>query len=124
MAAQRDQQHIAMTPERWKKLEALFQEAVELQREARVALLAQACGSDELLREQAGGLIAAHEREGSFMDSPIFAEAAALATHDHHESPVGQCIGPYQVISRLGQGGMEEHVLGLRTLPGSGVGSH
>src|SRR6266545_4627937 len=97
-----------MTPERWKKLDALFHEALELEGEARAAFLAQACGDDEQLRGQAESLIAAHEREGSFMDSPILVEAAELATSDRHESPLGHSIGPYQVISQLGCGGMGE----------------
>ena len=96
-----------MTPERWKKLDALFHAALELEGEARAAHLAKVCGDDEQLRAEAERLIAAHERESSFIDSPIFAEAAAL-TDDGDESPVGRRIGPYQVISQLGRGGMGE----------------
>src|SRR5262245_22216009 len=95
-----------MTPERWKKLDALFHEALDLQGEARAAHLAKVCGDDEQLREEAEGLIAAHEREGSFIDSPIFAETEGLTDDACNESPVGRRIGPYQVVSQLGQGGM------------------
>jgi hypothetical protein len=96
-----------MTPERWKQLDALFHEALELQGEARAAHLAKVCGGDEQLRAEAERLIAAHERESSFIDSPILAEAAAL-TDGANESPVGRSIGPYKVISLLGRGGMGE----------------
>src|SRR5262245_32933137 len=135
-----------MTPERWNKLDALFHEALELQGEARAIHLAKVCGDDEQLREEAERLIAAHEREGSFIDSPIFAEPeglmpagltpagltpagltpagrppagrtpagltpagltpAGLTNDEDNESTVGRRIGPYQVISLLGQGGM------------------
>jgi hypothetical protein len=78
-----------MTPERWKKLDALFHEALELQGEARAAHLAKVCGDDAQLRAEVEKLIAAHERESSFIDSPIFAEAAALSD-DGDESPVGR----------------------------------
>jgi TolB-like protein/predicted Ser/Thr protein kinase len=97
-----------MTPERWKKLEALFHEALELQGEARAAHLAKVCGSDEQLRAEVEPLLAAHERESSFLDSPILEQAAALTADDRHESPVGHCLGPYQVTSQLGRGGMGE----------------
>src|SRR5262245_27454414 len=96
-----------MTPERWKKLDALFHEAVELKGEARAAHLANVCGDDNLLREEAERLIAAHERESSFIDSPIFVEAAGL-TDDGIESPIGRSIGPYKVTSLIGRGGMGE----------------
>ncbi len=97
-----------MTPERWKRLDALFHEALELQGEARAAFLAKACGGDEQLREEAERLIAAHERESSFIDSPVFAETAVLTIGDRTETPVGHTIGPYKVISQLGRGGMGE----------------
>src|SRR5262245_31575147 len=97
-----------MTPERWKKLEALFHEALELPADARAALLAKVCGNDEQLREEAERLVAAHERESSFIDSPIFVEAVEVADDDRHDSLVGNSIGPYQVMSQLGRGGMGE----------------
>src|SRR5262245_30972376 len=120
-----------MTPERWKKLDALFHEALELRGEARAIHLAKVCGDDEQLREEAERLNAAHDREGSFIDSPIFAEPegltpagltpagltpagltpagltpAGLTNDEDNESTVGRRIGPYQVISLLGRGGM------------------
>jgi serine/threonine-protein kinase len=97
-----------MTPERWKKLDALFHESLEFQGEARAAHLARVCGDDEQLRAEAERLVAAHEREGSFIDSPIFVGTAGLTDDDCNESPVGRRIGHYQVISLLGRGGMGE----------------
>src|SRR5262245_22475973 len=95
-----------MTPERWKKLDILFHEALELQAETRAAHLTKVCGDDEQLRVEVERLIAAHEREGSFIDSPIFSEPEEMTDDDPDESPVGRRIGPYQVVSQLGRGGM------------------
>ena len=81
-----------MTPEQWKKLDALFHEALELEKEARAAHLAKVCGDDEQLRAEAERLVAAHEWEGSFIDSPILAETAGLID-DRIETPVGRRIG-------------------------------
>jgi eukaryotic-like serine/threonine-protein kinase len=118
-----------MTPEQWKKLDALFHEALELQGEARAAHLAKVCGDDERLREEAMRLIAAHEREGDFIEAPIFAETTGPTADDLNQSPVGRRIGPYQIISLLGRGGMGEVFLAedtrlerkvaLKILPGS-----
>ncbi|MGH9843697.1 MAG: serine/threonine-protein kinase, partial [Blastocatellia bacterium] len=96
-----------MTPERWKKLDALFHEALELQGEARAAHLAKVCDGDEQLRAEAEKLLAAHERESSFIDSPILAEVAE-PTDDGNESLVGRRIGHYKIVSLLGRGGMGE----------------
>src|SRR5262245_66374453 len=104
-----------MTPEQWKKLDALFHEALELKKEARAAHLAKVCGDDEQLREEAERLLAAHEREGSFIDSPIFAEPTGLTADDLNQSLVGRRIGPYQGISLLGRGGMGEGFLAADT---------
>src|SRR5262245_34863940 len=95
-----------MTPERWKKLDILFHEALELQAETRAAHLSKVCGDDEQLRVEVERLIAAHELEGSFIDSPIFSESEEMTGDDPDESPVGRRIGPYQVVSQLGRGGM------------------
>src|SRR5262245_3093243 len=111
MAAPGDRRRIAMTPERWNKLEALFNEALELQGEARSAHLTKVCGDDRRLRDEAEKLIAAHEMEGSFIDSidsPILAEIAGLTGASRIETPVGRRIGPYQVTSQIARGGMGE----------------
>jgi eukaryotic-like serine/threonine-protein kinase len=97
-----------MTPEQWGKLDALFHEARALQGEARAALLDEACGSDEQLRAQAERLLAAHEQEGSFIDSPILADTAKLTGGEGNESLVGCRVGRYKVVSLLGRGGMGE----------------
>jgi eukaryotic-like serine/threonine-protein kinase len=100
-----------MTPEQWKKLDDLFHQALELHEESRAAFLLRACGDDERLREEAVRLIAAHEREGSFIDSPIFELPVESRDDDRNASPVGCRIGHYQVISLLGRGGMGKVVL-------------
>src|SRR5262245_57275714 len=93
-----------MTPERWNNLDALFHEALELEGEARAIHLARVCGDDKKLLEEVERLLAAHDREGSFIDSPIFAESGEFPDRD--DSPIGGRIGRYEVISLLGQGGM------------------
>ncbi len=95
-----------MTPERWKKLDALFHEALEFQGEARAVHLAKRCGADKQLRQEAERLIAAHELEDSFIDSPIFGEPVGLTNEEGNDSPIGRRIGPYSIVSLLGQGGM------------------
>jgi eukaryotic-like serine/threonine-protein kinase len=70
--------------------------------------LAEACGGDEQLLEEVEKLIAAHERESSFIDSPNFEKTLVPADDNCSESVVGRRIGPYHVVSQLGRGGMGE----------------
>ncbi|MCI0488006.1 MAG: protein kinase [Blastocatellia bacterium] len=109
-----------MKPEYWKKLDALFHEALALLPEARAAFLAEACSGDEHLREEVERLIAAHEREDSFLDTPVLAQMAEFAV-ERRESLVGHRIGPYQVTGFLGQGGMGEVYLAEDTRLGRKV---
>ena len=46
-----------MTPERWQRLQALFNAAVELTPEQQAAFLDQACADDLTLRRQAESLL-------------------------------------------------------------------
>jgi serine/threonine protein kinase len=97
-----------MTPERWKKLDVLFHEALALQGEARAAHLAKACGGDEQLRAEVERLLAAHERESSFLDLPISEQMTEPTDSEHQNSLAGHSLGPYQVRHQLGRGGMGE----------------
>ncbi|MCM3906049.1 MAG: protein kinase [Pyrinomonadaceae bacterium] len=98
-----------MTPEQWKKLDALFQEALGLQGEARAAHLTKVCGGDEELRREVESLLAYEDQAENFIESPAL-ELAAKAMADEHGATVvaGQTINQYKIISPLGAGGMGE----------------
>jgi eukaryotic-like serine/threonine-protein kinase len=97
-----------MKPERWKQVEALFHETLDLPGEARSDHLARNCGGDDQLRQEVSRLIAAHERESSFMDCSVGADVVSVAEDHRPESPVRQYLGRYLVIGQLGRGGMAE----------------
>jgi eukaryotic-like serine/threonine-protein kinase len=76
---------------RWSLLEQVFHRALELDANGRAEYLRTACGSDEELRRRIESLLH-HD------DSPAAVPA----------EPVGPRIGPYEVVRKLGAGGMGE----------------
>ena len=117
-----------MTPERWQQVKEIFQSALERAPGERSAFLANACGGDESLRKEVESLIASHEKDGSFIDSPAYQGAAEMLEGDQ-ELKAGQTIGHYEILSTLGKGGMGEVYLAqdtklsrkiaLKVLPGA-----
>lgn len=94
-----------MNPERYQRLQALLQSALERAPEQRSAFLDEACAGDESLRKQVEDLIASSERAGGFLESPV-AEIAAHFVSDQSRLNPGQSLGQYEVLSQLGSGGM------------------
>ncbi|MFN2513927.1 MAG: protein kinase [Pyrinomonadaceae bacterium] len=96
-----------MTPERWQLVDELFHSVLEREPAERAAFLAEACAGDEVLRREVEKLITAHEEDGSFIDSPAYANPDLLID-DQTVLNVGQRLGHYKVISHIGSGGMGE----------------
>ena len=103
-----------MTPERWQKVKEIFQATLERAPEERSAFLASACGEDEALHSEVESLLASHEKDGSFIDSPAYDAAAGMLASDP-ELTVGQKFGHYEILSTLGKGGMGEVYLARDT---------
>ena len=97
-----------MTPERWQQVKEIFNSAITYRPEERGLFISQACSGDEALRSEVESLIASHERSGSFIDEPAFAQAANLIANDNAELKTGQTVGSYEVLSFISRGGMGE----------------
>lgn len=107
-----------MTPELWEKITDIYHEASDLDARERRDFLERECGADETLRREVESLLAADEAAGDFISAP------AVGTY---ESWSGQFVGHYQIMSRIGSGGMGEvylakdsklnRLVALKTLP-------
>ncbi len=107
-----------MTPEQWEKIEALFNQAVEMPLDERELFLKNSCGADSQLREQVDKLIKADEEAGNFIESTVplshitkLANGSLSYTDD---GLTGKQIGAYKLEREIGRGGMGAVYLATR----------
>ncbi len=97
-----------MDSERWQQIDQLFHSALERHSSERAVFLSQACAGDDSLRSEVESLIESHEQSDSFIEASAADIAAELLAGREAELTAGQSVGPYKIISLLGEGGMGE----------------
>src|ERR1051326_2167610 len=97
-----------MKSERWTRIEQVFHEALQLKADARLSYLTQRCSDDSWLREEVESLIDSLERDNSFLRQPAFDKGLRILAKDRGSVIADRSVGPYQVLSELGIGGMAE----------------
>jgi eukaryotic-like serine/threonine-protein kinase len=102
-----------MDSDRWKQIDSILQAALERPPGERDEFLRHACLGDTDLEREVRSLLASQEEAGSFLESPaIEMAAAAVAQRQNREgsaasgSLAGRLISHYQILERLGGGGM------------------
>jgi serine/threonine protein kinase/tetratricopeptide (TPR) repeat protein len=93
-----------MNADRWRRLEALFDQARTLSPDDRSRFLDEACAGDAAMRAEVERLLSANDRAGDFISAPAINHIAG-AGHDH-DSMIGRAFGPYRVESEIARGGM------------------
>src|SRR5262249_8912925 len=101
-----------MSPERWQQIERLYYATLERPAAERAAYLSGACPGDESLRRQVELLLAANERASGFLSVPAMQLEAQNLAAEKVTAPlgslIGQELGHYKILSRIGAGGMGE----------------
>ncbi len=86
--------------------ETLFAEALELPAGERVAYLAHECGSDTALRARVEALLASYNATANPLVTHIqSAEAPVSGLNFAEDDRVGQMLGRYKLLEKLGEGG-------------------
>jgi hypothetical protein len=127
-----------MDPDRWRRINDIFQNTVEQGAEARHDFLVRICAGDVRLHEDVTRLVRAHERAAGFLAQPAVADARLMLSLDGgsargvHEGGTCQIEAEFRgterfkVLRRLGAGGMgvvyavrdvvRDEVVALKTL--------
>jgi len=94
-----------MTPEQWKEVERLYETAVAMQPDERVRFLVVS-SADEEIRREVESLLAHHENPPSFLERRGLDVAADMITQSPLRTLSRRTLGPYEVRTLIGAGGM------------------
>ena len=101
-----------MNPDRWVKVEKIFNQALEVDRSRRATVIEKSCAGDEALRLEVESLLAQHENAGSFIENPAFQASVGSAPQPPHPDAsnsdskwAGTVIGHYRILGKIGSGG-------------------
>ena len=99
-----------MNPEQWRKINELFEAALERPVEDRSAFLARACSGEDEIKRRVEAMLAADAQDNLLMDRPAYQVATVLepdlsSTVDSQNFS-GEMMGVYRLIRELGRGGM------------------
>ncbi len=82
----------------------------------RMVELDRACAGDAKLRLRVQALLAAAEKDDSFLGAPTLAAAEPVDGRNNFDQP-GSKIGPYELVDRIGEGGFGAVFLARQSTP-------
>src|SRR5580765_2863660 len=100
-----------MTPEHWEQVARLHRDALQYEESRRAAFLNDACAGDEDLRCEVESLLAYEGKAENFIEVPaleVVAKQLAERLSLNMVQRSGTKLGPYEIRSPLGAGGMGE----------------
>lgn len=97
-----------MTPEEWRKIKTVLETALELDPQARLNYLDSECAGKAAVRAEVESLLQSHDEDSTFLEAPAAVDAANLELITASPRLVGRRFGPYELLERIGEGGMGE----------------
>jgi serine/threonine protein kinase len=92
--------------DRYRRIDEIFQAALELEPRERASYISEACSGDAALLKEVEYLLASDGQQWELIGTDAFGMVAPLLAKDQPQLEAGDSIGHYQVVSLLGVGGM------------------
>jgi Tol biopolymer transport system component/serine/threonine protein kinase len=103
-----------MQPERWQRIEALLDSALDLPTGDRMAYLERACGADAALFREVSAILEAGQRSDPVLDASAARLGAPLLPNDIAPAAPPERVGAYRIQRLIGEGGMGSVYLARR----------
>ena len=95
-----------MDADRWRRVEAVFAEALEKTPDATDVYLNAVCAGDPSMRSELISLLDAHRKNGSFLEALTRATSQQDDAQGHIPLAAGTRLGAFEIVSPIGSGGM------------------
>jgi hypothetical protein len=98
----------ALTPEKWRKLNEVFQTALEQPSATRDAYLRHVCKEDSGLKLRIEEMLRSHSRPGGILDTPPWLQSSQVQERKHCFRTGQVVAGRYEIVRFIANGGMGE----------------
>src|SRR5689334_15161434 len=95
-----------MHPDRWRRVEALLDGALDLESAQRLAYLTRECADDPSLIKEVLKILGAGESTGSMLERRAVDVAAPMLANEVLHPPRLERVGVYRIDRAIGEGGM------------------
>jgi serine/threonine protein kinase/Flp pilus assembly protein TadD len=95
-----------VTDGNWQKVREIFDAVLRRKAEERRNYLIEACGGDKTLLAEVESLLSSLGDASSFMETPAVMQVADVMEAETKPLEKGQKLGHYQIIEKIGEGGM------------------